>query len=27
MEYFDSQRITVRQGERRVLVDKAKPGA
>ena len=30
MEYFDSQRVTVRQGERRVLrqrVDKAEPGA
>jgi selenocysteine-specific elongation factor len=27
MEYFDSQRVTVRQGERRVLVDKVKPGA
>src|SRR4030095_3238959 len=26
MEYFDSQRVTVRQGERRVLVDKVKPG-
>ena len=27
MEYFDSQRVTVRQGERGVLVDKVKPGA